>query len=226
MRIAALLVSLVLFPASQLFAAPVLFLEFLNSDLTFGTGNPDQSGKDLSSFDVAGSVPGMDFWNSGYLAQAGALDHETLNVNGAGDVIGSEYVYTGGVFELFFVLEQNGTQTSGSWVAPILTLTITAGEGDGQSANASYVLGPGLLDQPIATALGIDRHIQGGSAFSQLLLTDHGNRSGVAGDHSTPERQAWDGVTDITLDVPEPASFLLLTAGAGALWARRRSRRG
>ena len=45
MRIAALLVSLVLFPASQLFAAPVLFLEFLNSDLTFGTGNPDQSGR-------------------------------------------------------------------------------------------------------------------------------------------------------------------------------------
>ena len=51
-------------------------------------------------FDVAGSVPGMDFWNSGYLAQAGALDHETLNVNGAGDVIGSEYVYTGGTFRV------------------------------------------------------------------------------------------------------------------------------
>jgi hypothetical protein len=104
-------------------------------------------------------------------------------------------------------------------------LTITAGEGDGQSAFASYVLGLGLLDTNIADALGIGRHILGGEGFSQLILTDHGNRPGIAGDHSTPVRQAWDGVTDVTLEVPEPATFLLLSAGSGALWARRRSRR-
>lgn len=225
MRIAALLVSLVLFPASQLFAGPVVFMEFLNSNLTFGTGNPNQVGYDASSFDVAGSTPGFDFGGSGYEANAGSLDHQTLNVNGSGDVLGSEYVYTGGTFELFFLLFDGGSPIFGSLIVPIETLTITAGEGDGQSAFASYVLGPGLLDTNIADALGIGRHILGGEGFSQLILTDHGNRPGIAGDHSTPVRQAWDGVNDVTLEVPEPATFLLLTAGSGALWARRRSRR-
>ena len=46
----------------------------------------------------------------------------------------------------------------------------------------------------------------------------------LTGDHTTPERQAWDGVNDITLNVPEPAA-LALFATAGALSIRRRPRR-
>ena len=61
--------------------------------------------------------------------------------------------------------------------------------------------------------------------MSLLLLTDEGNRPGVAGDHTTPERQAWDGALEVTLEAPEPTTFMLLAAGSGALWVRRRSRR-
>lgn len=221
MRIAALLVSLVLLPASHLFAAPVVFLEFLNSDFTFGTVNPDQAGYDLSSFVVGATPPDLDDWDAGYELLAGALVQQTLDMNSSGDVIGSHYLYTGGTFELFFFLEKDGVPIAGSFVAPIKTLTVAAGEADGQAALASYVLGPGRFDAAIAEALGIGRHTIGGEASSQLLLTDDGNRSGIAGDHTTPERQAWDGVNDITLTVPEPAMFALLGTGAAALSFRR-----
>ena len=224
MRIAALLVSLVLFPASQLFAEPVLSMLFLNSNLTFGTVNPNQVGWDASSLVVDGDLSDFDYSGTAYEAQTGALDHQTLNVNGVGDVIGSQYLYTGGTFELFFSLDKDGTHAFGSFVAPIVALTITAGEGDGELADASYVLGPGLFDQTIADLLGIGRHTKGGEALAFMLLTDNGGRPGVAGDHSTPERQAWDGGLELTI-VPEPATFMLLTAGVGALWTRRRIRR-
>lgn len=224
MRIAALLVSLILVPAAHLFAGPVVFLEFLNSDFTFGAVNPDQGGFDLSSFAVDGTAPDLDGWHSFYQAQAGALDHQSLDVNGSGDVIGSHYFYAGGTFEMTLFLEKDGQTLIGSFVAPIKTLVVSAGEGDGDPAQASYVLGRGLLDKAIAAALGIGRHTTGGEAVSQLILTDDGNRSGVAGDHTTPERQAWDGVTDITLNVPEPATLALFGA-ATALWVRRRVRR-
>jgi hypothetical protein len=224
MRIAARLVTLVCCGASPLLASPVLSLEFLNSDFTFGTVSPDQTGHDLSSFFVDGVRPDFDFWGSSYQAQGGTLVQQTLNVNGSGDVVGSDYLYDGGTFEIFFDLEKNGATIQGSFVAPIETLTVSAGEHAGDPATASYVLGKGVFDPAIASALGIGLHTRGGESFSQLLLTDDGNRPGVAGDHTTPERQAWDGVNDITLDVPEPATFALVALGAG-VWMRRRSGR-
>jgi len=223
MRIAALLVTLVVCSASQVLANPIVSLEFLNSDFTFGSQDPDQSGHDLSSLIVNGGSPAADYWGE-YEAQAGPLKQQTLMTNGAGDVIGSQYVYSGGIFELFFALEQNGSTIFGSFAAPILSLTVTAGESAGEGATATYVLGAGLFDQTIAAALGIGRHTSGGSATSLLLLTDNGNRPGIAGDHTTPERQAWDGVNDITLDVPEPATLALVALGSG-FWFRRRSRK-
>jgi hypothetical protein len=225
MRIAAVLVSLILCPVSPLFAAPVLSLEFLNSDFTFGTVNPNQAGHDLGSLSLDDTAPDLDSWDAVYELQSGALVQQTLDVNGSGDVIGSHYFYTGGTFELIFFLEKDGVPIVGSFVAPIQGLSVSAGEAAGEFTLAAYVLGPGLFDQAIADALGIGRHTSGGGASSQLLLTDHGNRPGVAGDHTTPERQAWDGVNDITLTVAEPASGALLTAGIGVLWARRRVRR-
>lgn len=225
MRIAALLAALVFCSASQLLAGPVLSLEFLNSDLTFGSLGPNQSGHDLSSLAVDGGVPGMDYWKTSYEAQAGVLVQHTLVTNGVGDVISSQYDYAGGTFEMLFSLEQNGSTIAGSFAAPILSLTVTAGEAAGEGAKASYVLGAGLFDQVIANALGIGRHTSGGWASSRLLLTDNGNRPGIAGDHTTPERQAWDGVNDIEIDVPEPATLALLTIGATTLMCRQRSRK-
>ena len=224
MRTAALLAGLILFPASHLCAGPVVFLEFLNSDVTFGTLSPDQVGYDLNSLQVDGNPAEVDSVFGGYEAIDAVFDHQALITNGSGDVIGSQYFYTGGTLAMTLILKKNGTLYDGAFVATIETLVITAGQGDGDTAFVTYVLGPGLFDDAIAAALGIGRHTTGGQGFSQLFLTDNGNRVGVAGDHTTPVRQAWDGVNDIALDVPEPAT-LALFATAGALSIRRRPRR-
>jgi hypothetical protein len=224
MRIAALLAGLILFPASHLFAGPVVFLEFLNSDVTFGTLSPDQTGYDLSALQVDGTAADVGWYFGGYEAIDAVFDHQSLLTNGSGDVTGSQYFYTGGTLAITLFLEKDGASYNGAFVAPIETLVITAGEGDGGLAFAAYVLGPGLFDEPIAAALGVGRRTTGGQGFSRLLLTDHGNRAGVAGTHTTPERQAWDGVNDITLEVPEPAMLALFTTAA-ALAVRRRPRR-
>jgi hypothetical protein len=84
-------------------------------------------------------------------------------------------------------------------------LEITAGKATAESAEAVYRFGRGVLDPGIASALGVGRHVTGGSMYSGLLLTSSGNRDGVAGDHDSPERQAWDGYADLTLSVPEPS---------------------
>ena len=223
MRIAALLVSLILWPASYVGAGPVVFMEFLNSDFTFGSISPNQEGYDLGSLYVDSLGFPVGLGDGSYTASATAFDSQALGF-GNGSVVGSQYFYTGGVFEIFLSIEKNGQQFTGSFEATIKKLTVTAGETEDDSVTALYELGPGLFDAAIAEALGIGRHTTGGEAVSQLILTSHGNRAGVAGDHTTPQRQAWDGVNDITLDVPEPAT-LALFATAGALSIRRRPRR-
>src|ERR1044071_7365577 len=121
MRIAALLVTLVSCSASELLANPVVSLEFLNSDFTFGTVAPDQTGFDLSSFTVNGSTTDFDVWSTAYQARGGALAQQIVQVDGSGEVTGSQYVYAGGTFEIFFDLEKNGSAIQGSFVAPITT---------------------------------------------------------------------------------------------------------
>jgi hypothetical protein len=226
MRIAVPLVVLLLGIPQHVAAAPSVFMEFLNSDFTFGLGNASQDGWDLSWFAVDGfDNSSWDVWNTGYQARSGPLDHQTLDVDANGVVVARTYHYTGGSFEIFFALEHNGVFRSGSFVAPITGLTVWAEESDEGSADASYTFGPGLFDQSIARTLGISRRTTGGSAFSDLALTDSGNRSGVAVSQAAPSREAWDGVNDIQLDVPEPSTLILWGAGAGALWLRRRARR-
>lgn len=222
MRITAFLVSLILFPSAHVCAAPVVFMEFLNSDFTFGTISPDQQGDDLSSLLVDSLVFPVALGDGRYAATGPVFDSQSLDFSN-GNVIGSHYFYTNGVLEIFLSIEKNGQQLAGSFEAPIKKLTVTAGEKEGDSVTAVYELGPGLFDAAIAAALGIDSHTTGGEAVSRLLLTSRGNRPGVAGNHATPQRQAWDGVNHITLNVPEPAA-LALFATAGALSLRRRRR--
>ena len=222
MRTAALVMSLILFPASRLFAGPIVFMEFLNSDFTFGTVSPNQNGVDLSSLYVDSLEFPVGLGDGTYAASGAALDSQGLDLSN-GHIIGSHYVYTGGMFEIFLSVKRNGQPVAGSFTAPIKKLTVTAGEAADDSVTALYELGPGLFDAAIAEALGVGRHTTGGEAVSQLILTSHGNRAGVAGDHTTPQRQAWDGVNDITLDVPEPATLALFaTAAALSIWRRPR----
>jgi hypothetical protein len=233
MRLAASLAALLVLSPCYAAAAPLLSIGYLNSDLTFGLGSPDQFGYDLYTGACMGdaTLGGFDCLDAAgtYQALGGPLANLALETNSSGGVTGSEYLYNGGTFRLDFTNVCDGTRcVDGAFVAPIVSLLIDVQEdlnvsSDG-SGTALYELGPGLFDASIASILGIRRESLGGSVFSQFLLTDDGNRDGVAGDYTTPARQAWDGVAsvDIAVAVPEPSVALLSALALGAAYCRRR----
>lgn len=208
MRTIVALVALLFLIPSTAAARSQIELGFLNSDFTFGQVRPDQAGWDLYFFEGFNPT-GWEFSDGSYQADSGPLVKQTLTHDLNGNVIGSAYLYEGGTFTFELVL-QNGNQfMTGSFVAQILKLEVFVNEiNDG--VNAYYDFGAGLFDANIAEALGIRRRTIGGNLYSDLLLTDDGNRDGIGGDHTTPVRQAWDGVAEGTLIVPEPASSVLI----------------
>jgi hypothetical protein len=237
MRLAILLAAVLSLHPGQAAAAPILSIGYLNSDLTFGFVNPDQFGYDLYTGacigdSVLGGFECLDAAGT-YQALSGPFVQQTLQKDASDIVVGSEYLYQGGTFRIDFTDICNDTGcVDGSFVAPIISLLVDVAEdpnglNDGASGSAQYQLGPGLFDASIARILGIRRESPGGSVFSQFLLTDEGNRAGVAGNHTTSERQAWDGVAsvDIAVAVPEPATSLLSALGLGiaCVWRRRRT---
>ena len=236
MRLAIPLTAVLCLYPCQAAAAPFLSIGFLNSDLTFGTVNPDQFGYDLYTGacigdSALGSFECLDAAGT-YQALSGPFEQQNLREDASDAVIGSEYLYAGGTFRVDFTEVCDDTRcVGGSFVAPIISLLIDVTEdpnglNDGASGFAQYRLGPGLFDASIASILGIRRESSGGSVFSQFLLTDDGNRAGVAGDHTTAERQAWDGVAsvDVAVAVPEPALSLLGALGVAVAGLRRRKR--
>lgn len=225
MRIRAYVLSSIILVALPSWAAAsqITFFEFLNSDLTFGTAAPDHAGRDLSSA-PDGPVSAGDFLAT-FQANPGALVKQTLQKDTTGNVVGSTYQYGPGTFRMDFTWPAPGGGTSGSFEAGIESLTIEAAEGADGPVSATYVLGAGLFDADLAEALGIVRRGLSGIITSRLLLTDNGNRPGVGGTAFTQERQAWDGVTDAEISVPEPATTTLLLAGIAGAMTRFRKRR-
>jgi hypothetical protein len=222
MRIALCLLVLLLAAPRHAVSNPIVEMQFLNSELNFGP-SADQLGWDLSSFWASGfDDSDWSVWNTAYQALAGPLDHQSLLTDEAGNVIGGEYVYLGGTFEIFFVFENAGDLLTGSFVAPIERLTVRSGDTGGSPVDLTYALGAGLFDEAIASTLGISRRTSGGQARAQLLLHD-----GLSGAdlRRIPEHQASDGVNDIALDVVEPGAVSLVAAGLAAMWRRRRSTR-
>jgi MYXO-CTERM domain-containing protein len=220
MRVALVLAAwLLLLPAPAAAGlVKAIELQYLNSDLTFGHAGADQSG-----WDGELTSPYFVPFDGTYQTLSGPLVKQTLLYN-AGTVIGSEYLYQGGTFFADFAFWNDGQLITGAFTAPIVTLTIQAGDDVEGGVLAAYVLGPGEFDNAsLAHALGLKRpHTNGGSIWSELLLTDSGNRPGIGGDHTTPERQAWDGVAWVTLTVPEPSMLMLGLVGLGTVWRHRR----
>jgi hypothetical protein len=223
MRIALLLVVSLLLLPRQVAAGPVVFMEFLNSDLTFGLVNPDQFGYDLSSWSWSDEWEG---WPTTYQAFGGTFVQQTLQSDAGGTVTNSEYLYENGTLQIDFHLANSitGENRTGTLLAPILTLQIGVDEDAPIDAAvfAFYTLGPGVFDASIADALGIGRRTVGGFIDSGLLLTDFGNRGCCGGDYTTPDRQAWDGFADFHIEVPEPFTPILTALGLGGWFWRRR----
>lgn len=203
MRIAVSLAALLLLAPSPAAADQIAFWSYLNSNLTFGSGNAEHSGYDL--------VEGIGTFE----ASSGPLVDQTLVTDASGNVIESKYFYAGGTFQADFTYLNNQPVT-GSFVAPIISLEIDVLETQ-QHAFASYLLGPGLFDASIADALGVRRRTVGGDIFSDMVFFP-----GAGGDFTSPERRAWDGGTFVTINVPEPPMPLLAAVGLCAAWAWRR----
>jgi PEP-CTERM motif-containing protein len=229
MRILSCFLALILWFPSHAAASGILELFFFNSDVTFGLSEVDQDGFDLeASFD-----PFFELGASTFTLHTGQF----VSLTGPFGVPPPlpppwwEYQYTGGTFDVD-IFDDNGFQ--GSFVAPVLTLALQAtnrqpgsvpcDDFDGcGSALLFATLGPGAFDAALAQAFGLPLFTTGGTVFSDLLLTDVGNRGCCAGDNTSPERQAWDGATWVELQVPEPSLLVLGGLGLSAWFWRRRA---
>jgi hypothetical protein len=230
MRVVLSLVALLLAAPGLVWANPVVSVNFLNSDLIFGSGSPAHYGQDGGRFYVDDTESPLDTYGF-YEAMTGPLVQQTLWADASGVVTGSDYYYEGGTFQRELYLGNGGTSASGFFVAPITSLLIRTREsppsGGIQTADAYvwYVLGPGVFDEPIAHALGIGRRTTGGTVFADMIAPEDasGNNYGVPwGTYTSPERGAWDGYTEVDLTVPEP-SVVVLGALAALMAASRQA---
>jgi hypothetical protein len=207
-------------------ASPVdpLFVEFLNSNLTFGGPDVFHRGHDVSSLQIHGADYFADFTESVFTADGGLLVDITPIFDGGGDLIRTDYRYEGGAFTIDF--RRPGDVPAGSFTAPSVSLLIRAFEpldpsesdGFGSSVDASYALAPGAFDGAFADLLGVPR-LTGASALG------HASMRLLVGDHASPELEADDGVMTLEVTsapVSEPAINLLVGLGltAAALFRR------
>ena len=228
MRIAITVLALLALCATPSSADTILTLDSENSRIAFGTWGATHEG--LSEFGLGIDVNGVNRatdWSvaeAGFIATTEQLTLHTLETDGGGTVTGSIYQYQGGTFEMNFVLENQvtGATRSGSFVAPIVGMTLFAGEGADVCCSGVavfYELGKGLFAASIANALQIRPSTKGGWVDDPFLLIFDEL------DHTAPDRRAWEGASLVTIDVPEPASLLVFGAAVAGVALKRRRRR-
>jgi hypothetical protein len=112
----------------------------------------------------------------------------------------------------------DGSMATGSFLAPLLDLTIQVREGDCSSGFAcgdfTATLGPGLFDVPLALVLGVPHRSSGGMFSGSLDFVD--------GDPLSQSRfsgapSPW----DVKITTPEPSLSALLLIAAAAIWRHR-----
>lgn len=210
-----IVVSFMAFVPFSAEASP-LRLEFLNSELTFGSTNANDRGWDGSVWHDGHWDPDFGLF---FEAAPTTLVNRVLRTDSGGDVVQTNYTYSGGTFHF------DGLDVD----LPITLFKVFAPEPQKQlveqgplfGGDVYFELGPGLLDPVVASALGIGRRIQGGYGSTDLAY----GQCGDLGDHDSTSRVACDGATYITLAVPEPALLLMLGVGAAPIVARRVRRR-
>ena len=146
----------------------------------------------------------------------------TNTFDSSGHVVKSHYSYVGGILDLSLTLSGlEGGQFLVSYLhLPIMLMDVFVTENtiDDDGVEVLATFGPGLLDAAFANALGIGRHITGGTLSDPHLF-------GANTDYTDMQRHAGEGAPTIILDVPEPSVMTLCFAGIVALGAQSRRRR-
>jgi hypothetical protein len=237
MRFAPLVLAALLFAPAPARAGAILWMEFLDSDLYYGTIDPGHYGNygDALHLWDPDAPDDVQLWG-GFFEATGAhlVEHHYDPATQT-----STYRYEGGTFDVELPLwREDGRSVTGHYRAPILSLLVTAEDGPGGYVDPRYVLGPGVFDAPVARLLRIDPHSPGGIAYSSMggyvcpLPDPECRPSDIAGDYTTEKRHAWDGATWFEIEtepaeMPEPPLGLLGLLGAAGTWARYgRWRRG
>jgi hypothetical protein len=220
MRLALSLVALLFWFPANAWSEALLFTQFLNSDLSYGTGAPYQFGFDGEAILLNG-VKLANHRSLTFEAVGADFVQQTVSTGPGGAVYASEYIYRGGTFRIDFELHSGGAPMYGAFVAPIVEMRVLTSEPEG-SPDAWYWLGPGAFDVPTALALGIGTHSLGGFVFIDLIAPNSTNNFGLpAGDYMSPVRGAWDGYTMVDIELFEPPSVILSLLGVIAVWLRR-----
>ena len=233
MAIAALLVLISLSPARAV-AAPIITFDWSSSELQFGLTSSSQHGEDgiqvtLPDGSTIGDPPNI---HSTFLANTGPLLELTLHLDSGGNVLSSEYIYTGGTFEFHVTIDAPFDPVldgvSGTFTAPILWARHRVqDEADDFSSpvDSFYRLGAGQFDPALAAAFGMPERTKSGEMISgEFGIYNHilfFLRDG--GDHTSPERFAHDGGLIARIQAPEPSLGLLTILGIAV--ARVRFRR-
>jgi hypothetical protein len=223
--IAAALAVLSLVP-TRTAASPVFEPYWSSSELRFGPDFSSQSGEDalrLWGRDIPASM------SSFFIANTGPLAQLTLQRDLNGDVLSSEYLYTGGTF-LFHVQiywhDPARAGVSGFFIAPILSARhVVVDEADPHSSavESYYRIGVGRLDAALARALEIGERTEPGEmSTNEAGLYNHILFKQRDGDYTTPFRSAHDGGLIMRVAVPEPALGVLALIGIGISRLRRR----
>jgi hypothetical protein len=220
----ALVLVLLLAPRAG-FASAIIFAASDLGALDYGLLSAIDSGPPL--FDpIRVSVDGGDWrvfrgGGTNYSGESGPLVSLTLTRDAAGAVVESRYAYDGGTFFMTFDLKDTvtGETAIGNFIAPILGLmTVVVRESDlplDDSAVVSYRLGPGLFDGSVARLLGVSRKTRGGLVSDPWLVEG-------TGDYTSLTRRLDEGASEVTIEVPEPASLLLFSGAGLALLVRHR----
>jgi hypothetical protein len=222
LRISAVVALLSIVPTHAI-ASPLLELTWSSSELEFGLNTSSQHGEySLQMYLDGWDIDEGFFTNSFFLANTGPLTQLSLHRDVNGNLLSSDYFYTGGTFWFDLYIDpydESYPPVSGTFTAPILSARHNVwGENNPHDSGVEsyYSIGAGVFDKRLARALGIKRHT--GPGIMDTTNLGHITFFPEDGNYTSIDRYAHDGglYLRIPAELPEPALGLITLIGLAA----------